>query len=128
MRPIEFRGWSKDLKGVVYGYYLIDVDEHIIVCKNKGVYHEVDPESVGQYTGLKDKNGKRIFEGDIVKGDEYYNGDSLYKWYPSQIKYDDGGYYIDCVNAPELDSCEVHNCNIEIIGTIYENKELLGEG
>ena len=137
MREIIFRGKRLDNGEWVYGHIYTQVDlpdtieeEWYWYIKPIGseswVSYRVDPYTVGQYTGLKDKNGKMIFEGDIL-GSRY---DSLY---PDDVaievvKWFRNGWYIQQENNLPDALCEYGVLPYsEVIGNIHDNPELLKE-
>lgn len=77
---------------------------------------KVDPETLGEFTGLYDKNGERIFEGDIIR--HYYDYENPYL-YETDIVVWDGSY---C--KFERKEASLHSsCTYEIVGNIYDNSE-----
>jgi hypothetical protein len=130
MREIKFRGMAlngqwfygnlaiipNDIKtaGVKAGYYI----------SNRAGFpfaYPVRPETVGQYTGLKDRNGTEIFEGDLL-----FDKDELTR--PFIVKWDDewAQFYVDC-GGGSTDFLWKW-ANLEVIGNIYANPELLEGG
>lgn len=118
MREIEFRGKSVINGKWVYGWLDATTEEdgehywiNKCLCAEGGIdcAYQVDPETVGQYTGLKDKNGKKIFEGDIVR---YIDNDLI-----EYVEFIDGVFFAG--------SEELRYAYCEVIGNIYDNKELL---
>lgn len=126
MREILFRGKTKRNEWI-YGDLIthgIDFDDAIKQHHTREVW-DIIPETVGQFTGLTDKNGEKVFEGDILV---FCKGAT----YPYQIEWDGMGwklYRADGRRIKEAFECnEIHYVNIsEIIGNIHDNKELLGE-
>ena len=135
MREILFRGKRVDNGEWVEGYYspvrlpIFGEMGHFI---NENGYRaiEVKKETVGQYTGLTDKNGKRIFEGDIVRFD-YVNDDGNDAHEDFLIIFANGAFraqYLGNIKcAPNTLYDEIGTDKCEVIGTIYDNPELLEE-
>lgn len=123
MREIKFRAWDKVNKFLTQVMTLSFRDGKVSTThysNGGGVYLHDDEVVLMQYTGLKDKNGKEIYEGDIIKFDKK----------SPEIKsvfYKNGSFCILDVN--DVDICYLGDCifkdEYEIIGDIYQNPELL---
>jgi len=160
MREIKFRAWDEQNKIMHYDFQFIrsgvEENDWIIFISDKQklgerpsnnqtvCFHPFDNPyfqqqlKLMQYTGLKDKNGKEIYEGDIIK----FQNNGLYDrkikigeivWWEQEL-----GWYAKCpkekVNERDLDyslehiqSRHIYAGNIKVIGGIYENPELLQE-
>lgn len=136
MREILFRGKRCYNGEWVYGNLVVDKNDKPHIVPKDYFYEDghhlqyyddtdkpvfLDPETVGQFTGLTDKNGTKIFEGDILEGvdyDEEY-GFGIVTWY-------DGAFWIE--NGSWCGTfCENYNATaFEVIGNIHDNPELIG--
>ena len=150
MREILFRGkYSKKSPDWIEGSFHRDEDTNICEIayryyKKEGetkagiwVYGVVDPETVGQYTGLKDKNGKKIFEGDIVRLTDEHNEmewtavvvfgnpncDYNWGWQLNAIEEFDGNK--DILLWVDMEESGAY---CEVIGKIHDNPELIEGG
>jgi len=108
MREIKFRAWD------IEGKYIISSTQSMATIISKELSDIPHHYKIMQYTGLKDKNGKEIYEGDIVKKEN----NKLY-----QIKYKEFGFQAIDNLGQNWYLTDWYKC--EIIGNIYENPELL---
>ena len=118
-----FRGQKVDAKEWVYGYYMFHEtkNKHVILTK-ESKFIEVIPETVGQFTGLTDKNGVKIFEGDIVKANFPYAKTGFVEFDKKRCSF----YVKPTDGFAAYDKGYKMNANkLEIIGNIIENPELL---
>lgn len=131
MREILFKAKREDNGKWVEGYYrripCMGMLEHYIMPrnpKNRMEQYAIDPDTLCQYTGLKDKNGRKIWENDIVQawsegsnaiGKVIRRVDGLYIMYPAYQKKEFWGLY------PNKNG----KTTVEVIGNIFDNAGLL---
>lgn len=135
MREILFRGKRIDAREWVEGFYLTspEFDNNglaVITTDNPRQAHYVHKETVGQFTGLTDKNGKKIFEGDIILFED--ESPTNYEYHDctemrcGEIKFDDGQFYLTSRVAVEMgDLIYDGELDGEVIGNIHDNPKLL---
>ena len=122
MREIKFRGYNRKNNVWLYGFYLQNRGAHFIAPdefadgKSWDDY-EIDPATLGQYTGLHDRNGREIYEGDILH-DHFCNN--------RYVVYFDGGSF-DVMSTLDKSGNYLSDVlgDIEIIGNIHDNPELM---
>lgn len=119
MREILFRGQIMDSNEWVYGSLVYSPSEnqyYIVEHSGDELSYPVKEETIGQFTGLLDKNGNKIFEDDIVRIDGKY----------CVVVFDNGCFYpIGAYIARS--GFEYDKDDYKIIGNIYDNSELLNE-
>ena len=125
---IKFRGKFPKTGEWLYGDLIRNVEgafaivpPYEISMNNYYRNYVVDKETIGQYTGLKDKNGREIYEGDIL----CYR-DAKFQ---THIVYHNGGFYFSHFGGTTFTAIGDHEINkYTVVGNIYDNKELLTQG
>lgn len=125
MRNILFRGKSIDFNMWIAGdLSIVEGRPYILVIKRisdgelKSMVLEVVPDTVGEWTGLFDKN-RRIFEGDIIKGHNSLHEDRLIY----RVVYESNGFYY--MDEDDVTWHPDNIDNVEIIGNVHDNPELM---
>lgn len=140
MRKILFKGKRKDNGEWIEGYFGVFVgipqiyvpfteeqkkeNEGHIFSQIGGLWYEVIPETVGQFTGMTDKNGKMIFEGDIISFTRY-NALGYITSRIGKVCYgeDYPAFYIEATTGDTWCFSEIED--IKVIGNIHDNLELM---
>jgi uncharacterized phage protein (TIGR01671 family) len=121
MREIKFRAWDKQ-DNKMYEKQAVDEDGYAVDINGDEAYSNEPFRILMQYTGLKDKNGVEIYEGDIIVGQFGYKEVVKIEEFNFITREDScAGYGFN------LDSCNLDDIKkyVEVIGNIYENPELL---
>ena len=136
MREIKFRGKDSFSNEWRYGNLLI-IDEKYHIVEKADISEDghhfrqegdrptwIDEATVGQFTGVYDKNGKKIYEGDIVRASINFHGKERKIKY--EVKFDDD-IDNDSFGEPLTMGYCLFGYDFEVIGNIYENKDLMKE-
>ena len=148
MREIKFRGKNKDI-GWVCGQLAYDINGNAYIIQEveldssygieetilfATMWYRVEKETLGQYTGLKDKNGKEIYEGDIIEFSyDMFVGNFDTFVAKGKVVFEEGAFYVEVLEnerTTEDEAYLLYSINldtIEVIGNIYKNKELLNK-
>lgn len=117
MREILFRGKRLDTGEWIEGD-LLRINGHVFIFPDPAPKDKVDPATVGQYTGLKDKNGKKIYEADILT--VTFRNMGVVEWR-------DGGFVVNFgdMGMFELTHCFGYTYQMCITGNIHDNADLI---
>lgn len=135
MRTIKFRGYLKRNKKWMYGDLAHVqgepcISEDVSDANKKTIGWNTDPDSIGQFTGVLDKNGAEIYEGDIIRSCDSTGEPLLHQIYylDSEARFATKLIGYDELNGGKLTQRWVDEIGFEIVGNIFDNPELLKYG
>lgn len=122
MRTMKFRAWDKESRRFLNGDFSLGIESGEFRGKYGEVFNNID---ISQFTGLHDKNGKEIYEGDVFKsilnslGDELMNPKLVYEELRWVLKDSSKNRNFEYMDYYEVDT------ELEVIGNAYENHKIL---
>lgn len=138
MREILFRAKELDTGEWIEGWYAMQCFgswplKHAICSADDAIngylrYEEIDPDTLGQYTGLNDKNGKKIFEGDIIAAvlpnSKYQR---RFEWPLMHVEFWKGSFFLATEHGSMFSALNAFSpyVTFEVVGNIHDNPELL---